>query len=602
MDKPFDISLFLATLDAGYRQSDPQIASDPEQAAKFKKRISSLKLAIAQGKKLQANATDREHALQLVVLGPTQAGKSTLVNAISQSRLAGVSALAGYTVHAQGILLNSDNEDTDTSNAAAKVFDPYKRVNTDELQHDELKQYTLSVAPELETPFRNKIAVWDSPDFDSISAKNYSEAVLKVAALADVIIYVVSKDKYADRSVWNMVDLLRALNKPSIFVVNKLDESARTTVLDALDHRLSESFGSSCPPVIDIPYAGRDAAPENVVPDAALQSLWDAVEKSSIYETRQNQRDGLQQLFDENWDSWVTPVRQENQAQLAWEQTVAELTDNAIDEYQSNYLNHPQKYDTFNRAIAELLTLLELPGLAKPLGSVRKLVTWPARQVLSMAGVGGQQAGAGQSNPAHAEQQVLLNNSSLFVSRAQNTAIEKSTSDETILWQAISQQLQQQHSGIQQSFANEVDTYQTQFEPEIEAAARSLYRQLQKQPKVLAGLRAARVTTDAAAIVLAVKSGGLAASDLLIAPAVLSVTTLLTESAIGKYMDTVKSQLKEKQLEQVKVLYKNHLEIPVKQVPQNLDNKNLFAIEKEWLGQAEKARSAVALQFEQANV
>ena len=55
------------------------------------------------------------------------------------------------------------------------------------------------------------------------------------------------------------------------------------------------------------------------------------------------------------------------------------------------------------------------------------------------------------------------------------------------------------------------------------------------------------MTTDAAGVALAVKSGGLAPADLVLAPAMLSVTTLLTESALGRYLDTVKRELQAEQ-------------------------------------------------------
>jgi len=44
-------------------------------------------------------------------------------------------------------------------------------------------------------------------------------------------------------------------------------------------------------------------------------------------------------------------------------------------------------------------------------------------------------------------------------------------------------------------------------------------------------------------VVLAVKSGGLGAVDLVVAPAMLSLTTLLTEGALGQYMHRVQKKL-----------------------------------------------------------
>jgi hypothetical protein len=69
---------------------------------------------------------------------------------------------------------------------------------------------------------------------------------------------------------------------------------------------------------------------------------------------------------------------------------------------------------------------------------------------------------------------------------------------------------------------------------------------------VLNSLRATRVTTDAAAIALTLQLGGIGVHDLIFAPAMLSVTSLLAESALGSYMHKVEHELKQHQLTTVK--------------------------------------------------
>ena len=66
---------------------------------------------------------------------------------------------------------------------------------------------------------------------------------------------------------------------------------------------------------------------------------------------------------------------------------------------------------------------------------------------------------------------------------------------------------------------------------------------------VLNSLRATRVTTDAAAIALTLHMGGIGVHDLIFAPAMLTVTSLLAESAIGSYMHKVEHELKQHQLQ-----------------------------------------------------
>ena len=67
------------------------------------------------------------------------------------------------------------------------------------------------------------------------------------------------------------------------------------------------------------------------------------------------------------------------------------------------------------------------------------------------------------------------------------------------------------------------------------------------------------MTTDAAGVALAVKSGGLAPADLVLAPAMLAVTSLLTESALGRYLDGVKRELKQQQAREAAALFDTRL-------------------------------------------
>ena len=80
------------------------------------------------------------------------------------------------------------------------------------------------------------MTVWDTPDFDSVDSLHYSVSVLRAIALADLVVFVVSKEKYADKSVWNLLRLLRDLNVPVIPVMNKTSTPVR--------QQLAESFRS----------------------------------------------------------------------------------------------------------------------------------------------------------------------------------------------------------------------------------------------------------------------------------------------------------------------------------------------------------------------
>ena len=95
-----------------------------------------------------------------------------------------------------------------------------------------------------------------------------------------------------------------------------------------------------------------------------------------------------------------------------------------------------------------------------------------------------------------------------------------------------------------------------------------MYEKLEEQPAVLNSLRVARATTDAAAAVLALKTGGLSLHDFILAPAMLSLSSLLAESSLGQYLHSVKARLKTRQLEAVKILFARHLQINLSRIRQ----------------------------------
>ena len=109
------------------------------------------------------------------------------------------------------------------------------------------------------------------------------------------------------------------------------------------------------------------------------------------------------------------------------------------------------------------------------------------------------------------------------------------------------------------------------FRPEIESTARSLYEHLEEHPMVLNSLRATRVTTDAAALGVALHTGGIGVQDFVIAPAILSITSILTESALGHFMGRAQEQLKRKQFDAVRSLFEEALLGPIASIPDAID-------------------------------
>lgn len=514
----------------------------------------TLRLADAALDKVTLDNQHPQHPLQLAILGPTQAGKSTLVNLILDARSAGISALAGYTVHAQGFAVNCSAQ---ALLPLEHLMSPLQRVPAQALDSAQLESYALEPVDSGPAALVSTAVVWDSPDFDSIESNGYRGAVLQAAAIADVLILMVSKDKYADKTVWDMLGLLRALGKPLLICINKLDATDEATVVSSFQQRHQTQFNSEAPALVVLPFvrhSGDDASADATVelPQSVRNSLHDALLAASEQADRSRHPAAAQAFIRLHWDTWMAPIHHELAAAASWRCAVDAALIDAETTYADRYLGDPRKYDTFNRALAELLTLLEIPGLAQTLAKTRNLVTWPARKLL---GIGRRTLlHETDEQPPDQELDVLELVLEQALTRLQGFIVEQrhEEPEQQHWWQAMHQCLRGSRPDLSNEFEHTTRRYQQDFSPRIDAAAERLYAQLQEQPVLLNSLRAARVTTDAAAVVLAVKSGGLAAVDLVLAPAMLSVTTLLTESALGRYMDTLKRDLMAEQRSQVR--------------------------------------------------
>jgi hypothetical protein len=225
--------------------------------------------------------------------------------------------------------------------------------------------------------------------------------------------------------------------------------------------------------------------------------------------------------------------------------------------------------------------------LAKVLLKIRRFLTWPFRKMLQ---IGQHKISAGFIN----QELVLLNQIAehlLFQLADQLRDKQATDVEQQRWWNGLYRLLRQRHSELLQNFNQAAVQYQQDFQPEIEATAQRLYKKLAQQPVVLNSLRATRVSADALLIAVSIQMGGIGLHDLFITPAMLSITSLLTESAIGGYMKKLEAQLKQQQrLTIEKSLFINVLQQALLELPQLITDTPQFAISPEQLQYAQQQR------------
>ncbi len=521
-----------------------------------------LGLAIASLEKLAVQQLEPQ-LCQVAVLGPTQAGKSTLVNALVGAEVTTVSALAGHTRHARGAASDVDGQ---TLDRIGEALEPAQRVAGDELSPSNLDQYSLAavdtaVSPAARNPSSQNpsgqnppLIVWDTPDFDSLAADTYRRAVLAIAGMADVIVLIVSRDKYGDMAVWELLERLAGLQRCAALVVNKVDPASWSQLHEHVEQTQRERLGDVVFDVASINHAGPDTAVDVSGVLATLGGL-EPVPADKV-------RAGVHGLIDRGWDEWLAPVLAEDQVQRTWRDEVDAGKEKFLTAYRRDYLADADRYDTFQRLLGELLVLLEIPFIARSMGSVRKVVTWPVRKLF-----GKREA---EDNLGR-EPEMLQEAAVHLLLGLRMTGLESATDNP--LWERLAKRLSAEQPELLEQFHLDALRHHQEFQKTVTEAAQQLYQRLQESPALLNSLRAVRASADAAGVVVALQTGGIGLADLVLTPAMLSLTSTLTESAAKTYVDQVVAELQEKQFLAVSTLLDSGL---AEQLAQYADDATLL--------------------------
>jgi len=526
--------------------------------------------------------------LQLAVIGPTQSGKSSTVNLLLGRKMASASPLAGHTRYAHGFV--SAEMTPDAERCLESVLPGWQRLAPESPGEGDLFSLTHS-ALELSFSGRQTI-VWDTPDFDSVGSRSYRNTVPEICALADALLLVVSREKYADRSVWRMLRLIAPLGIPLMICLNKTERMEEAALRNSLEKRLQvESI--SVAGILSLPYVER--AGETLANTPAAQNLRKRL--AGFLESPAAGRSSARLIgyLEQHWPEWTAPLRRELAASDYWQRAVEAGIEEAVADYRRECLDNPHYSYALQRAIVRLLELLEIPGIAVALTKVRSVVTWPARRLQALF----KQRFPGK-NPGGEEQEVSLlqEGVSHLLIGLQRQASERLAAGEdssNAWWRELLALLNQESTLIKREAQVAIVNYQSEFEEEIEAASQRLYRHLQQHPTTLNSLRAARVTTDTAAIVLAVKTGGVGINDLILTPAMLSLTSLLAEGAVGGYMKQVESELKERQLLLLRqALFQEVLTERLLHLPRAIPEARCYGISHELIEHAERSLKALA--------
>jgi hypothetical protein len=533
-----------------------------------------LKMRVAPGLEPVWPGCDPVH---VVLFGGTNTGKSTVLNVLLGRSAAGMNVLARFSQHPEAYRPRTLGDRWLT--AFPTRFDGYERFDNanpprqsdDALRRDGYRPRfavfdTVRDAAAPGEAFADGAVAWDAPDFSTEEALTHLQTVLDVAALADIVVMTVSDESYADDRGHALVRMLGESGVRLFVVANKFPDATSPALLDDL----AETLRVSARVTPTVRRFGQMRGPD---PEARLRLLLESAPADAFRRAvgqeaargvglKRETLAGAIGFIETHWQELVRPLAEEAELTARWSETVGRLTrEFVLEPYRRDYLEGV-RYADFHRALAELMRLLQVPGVGPALDVAGRLVRWPGR-MLARA-LGGVARGRTESAGQPPERAVLDGAIDRWLIALKGEAELLAGASPHPAWAAMIRALDE--GGFRDAVRTQFDAafaaYQAELESVIQRRADTLYARLKESPRRLNALRAANLVTNVFSIGLVVKLGGLNWWDAVLGPAVVGLNQSLVERGFGKILDSQRDGLKQDQLRAVTGLVSEKLEGP----------------------------------------
>src|SRR5437016_4280798 len=169
--------------------------------------------------------------LHVVVVGGAGAGKSTVANLLSGATAAEANPQAGFTRHP--IAYTSTNGPLSWAGHLG-FLGPLRRLTQPAPSSLDEDVYQVRRVPEDPSGYNllKDFVIWDCPDMTTWAAEGYLPRLIETAALADVIVYVASDERYNDEVPTQFLSLLLQTGKPVAVCLMKMREADAKALVD----------------------------------------------------------------------------------------------------------------------------------------------------------------------------------------------------------------------------------------------------------------------------------------------------------------------------------------------------------------------------------
>lgn len=517
----------------------------------------------------------------VVVFGGTNSGKSTVLNLLLGQPVAGMNFLARYTQHPSAFSPDSLGDDF-LANYPTR-FPNYQRYDGQQppRQSDQqlrqgyqsaLSFHTLQAQPALSPPVSTKAIFWDAPDYSTEEASFYMNAVLATVATADLVIMVVTNENYAGHRDMLLRGLILSSGVPTRVVANKLQDGS--PLLDDIKMKVCEGENQPLLPaerVHALPMiSGTDSMEERLqrllaTPEAQALRKLVATDMAAGAVTKNEALSGALVFLDECLDEILAPLRREVQVMKLWRRAVDDATEQHLYQYYRQHYLASQRYSDFNLSFLKFLNLMELPGIGNALAWTTRSMRTISKFIIG--GIG--KFVFGKKPPAMPEEQAILEKGcERWVASLKTFAQQQAEQDNHSEWRRLAQTMDQA-SFLQEMSENMYEAwleYRQAMDELTQQRANALYEYVCTRPVLHRSLQGAKFATDATALGLAISTGGIDPTDLLLGPAVLALLRGAIEVVGEQFVENQKRVLKEEQYSAIQRIFEQHMVKPTRKL------------------------------------
>jgi hypothetical protein len=500
--------------------------------------------------------------VHVAVVGGTNCGKSTVTNVLVGEAVARASLQGGFTriptgYAMQDLLSGAWHEQP----LLLKRLRP--RADMEGGQDSEQEYALVPLHSPAKFDYLQQAVIWDTPDVDSRYAHERQHRVLEIIGLADVVVLVLSKEKYADHTAYELLSLLLTSGKAVIVCLNKFTSAEYA---EGLEHFRRQ--------MLDTPHR-RQAVGEPVmlayVDPTAINRVWAttggtaaqvrqaiAAHLRQPHRLRQRSARGAVQFVADHVDTLLQPAWRECALRAEWRLRVEEGLAACLAFYRQHYLEDERRYDSFRLALFRLIELLDVPGINRLTRLLRQVVTAPARWGWGL--LKRLVAPAPSASP-RAEVMVLQESLDITMTALQTFLLERQ--DDHPLWRQLRERFAPTMPALLEGITGRLHTHEQRLTQAIDAAARRIYARLQDSPTQLHALRGGKLALEVAVTLAAVKSGGLAPDDLLYGSLAYAGLQTVVQMLGEHYVHSVKTALQDTQATAVEALLRDGFVAPL---------------------------------------